>query len=104
MAKEAGHKAGRVGEMNHDAAAVVDRGEFMRIVWLVCVEEGGLWVPRQDLPPAFDEVIAEAFAREQTVICRRRLRTPLAKQSTTRRMEGDESRHRRSPRDDGLAV
>lgn len=57
--------------MNHDAAAVVDRGEFMRIVWLVCVEEGGLWVPRQDLPPAFDEVIAEAFAREQTVMSER---------------------------------
>lgn len=43
----------------------------MRIVWLVCVEEGGLWVPRQDLPPAFDEVIAEAFAREQTVMSER---------------------------------
>ena len=58
--------------MNHDAAAVVDRGNFMETVWLVCVEEvGGVWVPRQDLPPAFDEVIAEAFAREQTVMSER---------------------------------
>lgn len=55
--------------MNHDAAAVADRGEWMErgTVWLVCVEEVGGWVPRQDLPPAFDPRIAEAFAQEQTI-------------------------------------
>ena len=59
--------------MNHDAAAVADRGEWMErgAVWLVCVEEVGGWVPRQDLPPAFDQRIAEAFAREQTALSER---------------------------------
>lgn len=59
--------------MNYDAAAVVDRGEWMETVWLVCVEEGpGVWVPRQDLPPAFDEDIARSFAREQTILSERK--------------------------------
>lgn len=65
--------------MNYDAAAVVDRGEWMETVWLVCVEELRMangkvvsqWIPRQDLPPAFDEEIARAFAREQTVLSER---------------------------------
>ncbi len=57
--------------MNHDAAAVVDRGGFMRTVFLVCVEEGGDWIPRQDLPPAFDEVVAVRFAAQQTVMSER---------------------------------
>lgn len=57
--------------MNYDAAAVVDKGEWMDCVWLVCVLEGGAWVPRQDLPPAFDEDVARAFAREQTILSER---------------------------------
>lgn len=59
--------------MNYDAAAVVDKGEWMDCVWLVCIlEGGGVWVPRQDLPPAFDEDVARAFALEQTVLSERR--------------------------------
>lgn len=60
--------------MNYDAAAVSDRGEWMErgTVWIICVEEVGGWVPRQDLPPAFDETIARAFAFEQTVLSERR--------------------------------
>jgi hypothetical protein len=58
--------------MNCDAVAVVDReGWNLKTVWLVCVEEAGRWVPRQDLPPAFDEEIARAFAREQTILSER---------------------------------
>ncbi len=59
--------------MNHDTAAVADRGEWMErgTVWLICVEEVGGWVPRQDLPPAFDEDIARAFARNQTLLSER---------------------------------
>ena len=56
-----------------DAAAVSDRGEWMErgAVWIICVEEVGGWVPRQDLPPAFDEHIARAFDREQTRLSER---------------------------------
>jgi len=71
----AGVDLGQIGwidSMNYDAAAVVDKGEWMETgtVWLVCVEEGvrGVWVPRQDLPPAFDEDVARAFAAEQTIL------------------------------------
>jgi hypothetical protein len=59
--------------MNYDVAAKADRGEWMErgTVWLICVEEVGGWVPRQDLPPAFDEEIARAFAFEQTILSER---------------------------------
>lgn len=69
--------------MNDNVAAKADRGEWMKggRVWIICVEEivDGFdpelerrrWVPRQDLPPAFDEDIARAFAREQTVLSER---------------------------------
>lgn len=53
-----------------DAAAVSDRGEWMErgAIWIICVEEIGGWAPRLDLPPALDENVAKAFAREQTVM------------------------------------
>ena len=69
--------------MNYDAAAVTDRGEWMKrgTVWIICVEEivdafdpeleRRRWVPRQDLPPTFDERIAKAYAKEQTYLSER---------------------------------
>lgn len=53
--------------MNYDAAAVVDKGEWMGAFWMVCILESGVWVPRQDLQPSFDQAAAESFALEQTV-------------------------------------
>ena len=59
--------------MNDNVAAVADRGEWLTrgTVWLICVEEVGGWVPRQDLPPAFDEDIAKGYARNQTLLSER---------------------------------
>ena len=39
---------------------------FVDTVWLVCRYESGRWIPRQDLPPAFDQAAAAGYAREQT--------------------------------------
>lgn len=50
--------------MNHDAAAVSDRGEYSGVAWLVCVDSG----PRPDLPPAFDQRVADSFAGSQTIL------------------------------------
>jgi len=41
------------------------RGVSVETVWLVCVWQSGRWWPRQDLPPAFEERIADQVAREQ---------------------------------------
>lgn len=54
--------------MNDCAAAVVDKGCYMTVkaVWLVCILDGGVWVPRLDKEPAMDGPIAEAVAADLT--------------------------------------
>ncbi len=53
--------------MNHDAAAVADRGGYSGVAWLICLDSG----PRPDLPPSFDRRVADSFAQNQTLLSER---------------------------------